>query len=282
MMVDIRQSESYATYLKSLGWTVERIGEINYFIKKIPLLGSILKIQHPEEIRIETINKLCFKYGVFQIIVEPKTVLDSEYLVSIGYKLSKNPYLPTKTLQIDLTRSKKEIFHKFKKDARHSIKRGEGLSINEYSTPDEIAIFRREWKNSVKFDRFVPPAEQLIKLKKSFPQNKSLFLASHNISSRIIGGALFTTSSHGNINDIAYYWQAYTNPEGRSTLSQYSLLWYGILWAKKIGCKVFDFEGIFDPRFPNKTWTGFTHFKHSFGGYEINYPGCYTKIRFPL
>lgn len=51
------------------------------------------------------------------------------------------------------------------------------------------------------------------------------------------------------------------------------------MWAKKRGCKIFDFEGIYDERFPNKSWLGFTHFKKSFGGYEVSYPGTYTKTR---
>ncbi len=280
-MIDIRQSKAYAKYLRSLGWTVERTAEINYFIKKVPPIGSILKIQRPAEIRMETIRKLCRKHGVFQIIVEPKTETDAKYLASSGFKLLKSTYLPSKTLQIDLTQTREQILRNFKKDARQAIKRGEGVYIKEYSTPDEIKIFRRGWKNSVKLTRFVPRLEQLIKLRESFPQRNSLFLASHNISGRIIGGALFTTSSHEESNYITYYWQAFTNKEGRSTLSQYSLLWRGILWAKKNGCKIFDFEGIYDPRFPNKSWLGFTHFKRSFGGYEVTYPGCYTKIQLP-
>jgi len=287
-MVDIRQTQSYAKYLKSLGWTVERIGEINYFIKKIPLLGSLLKIQRPDEIRIDTIKKLCRKYGVFQIIVEPGltsclgTLEDNHKLmVACGFKLSKSPYLPSKTLQIDLTQTREQILGNFKKDARQAIKKGEGTYIKEYVTPDEIKTFREGWKNSVKFDRYVPSTEKLIKLKKSFPQSHSLFLASHNMSSRIIGGVIFTTSSHERSNYISYYWHAFTNMEGRSTLSQYTLLWNGILWAKKNGNKIFDFEGIYDPRFPNKSWLGFTHFKRSFGGYEVEYPGCYSRFRLP-
>jgi len=277
-MFDIRQSESYAKYLKSLGWTVERIGEINYFIRKMPILGSILKLQRAEEIRMDTINKLCRKYGVYQTIIEPKSDLDAKYLASSGFKLTKTTYLPSKTLQIDLTQPKAEILKHFKKDARQAIKKGESIKIAEYSTPEEIKIFREEWKNSVKFNRYVPSVGQLIKLKKSFPQSHSLFLTSHNIVSRIIGGVIFTTSSHERSNYITYYWQAFTNKEGRSTLAQYSLLWQGILWAKKHGYKIFDFEGVFDPRFPNKSWLGFTHFKRSFGGYEVTYPGCYTKF----
>lgn len=288
-MVDIRQSEAYAKYLRSLGWTVERIREINYFIKKIPLVGSILKVQRPEEIRMDTINNLCRKYSVFQTIIEPSLSAcvgsfedHRKLMLAYGFRLSKSPYLPSRTLQIDLTRSKESIFKLLKKDARYALRRGEAIPMRAYSSPSDVKIFREGWKNSVKFDRYVPTTDQLIKLKKSFPDNQSIFLASHNISGRIIGGALFTTSLHERSNYITYYWQAFTNAEGRTTLSQYSLLWYGILWAKKNGFKVFDFEGIYDPRFPNKKWLGFTHFKRSFGGYEVEYPGCYTKFRFPL
>lgn len=309
-MIDIRQTQEYANYMRSLGWVVERIEKTNYFIRRIPLLGSILKVQRPEEIRFDTIDKLCRKYGVFQTIIEPSlsTCVETfedchKLMIAHSFKLAKSTFLPSKTLQIDLTKSRVEIEKHFKKDVRYALRKasgsdlrfgepqgsekshrlgeGSGVKIKEYSTPEEIKIFREGWKKCVKFNRYVPSAEQLIKLKKSFPQAHSIFLASHNISGSIIGGALFTTSSHERSNYITYYWQAFTDPEGRALLSQYSLLYQGILWAKKNGYKVFDFEGIFDPRFPNKSWLGFTHFKRSFGGFEVEYPGCYTKFRFP-
>lgn len=281
-MVDIRQSSHFANYLKRQGWTVERIGEINYFIRIFPVIGSILKVQRPEEVRIDIIRKLARKYHSFQIIIEPKTGLDAKFLASIGFRLSKEPYLPSKTLQIDLTQTKDKIISSFKKDARRAIRKGSGQTIKVYSTPDEIRRWREAWRSSVNFKRYVPPADQLINLRKSFPHDYSLFLASHNIVGRIIGGALFTISSHGLSNHISYYWYGFTNNEGRTSLSQYALLYQGILWAKKMDCKVFDFEGIYDSRFPNKSWLGFSHFKRSFGGSEVLYPGCYTKLRLPL
>ncbi|HKC04779.1 MAG TPA: hypothetical protein VKC54_02825 [Patescibacteria group bacterium] len=281
-MTDIRQSVYYANYLKREGWIVERIEKINYFIKKLSFVGSILKVQRPEKINFDTIDKLARKYRVFQIIIEPKDEVQTELLASDGFKLSKNPFLPSKTLQINLTQSEKTIFNHFKKDTRRVITRGEAQNIKVYNSPNEIKIWRKAWKNSVKFDRYVPSLKQLINLRKSFPQNKSLFLASHNIFSRIIGGALFTVSSHERSNYISYYWYGFTNNEGRSTLSQVPLLYQGILWAKRQGCKVFDFEGIYDARFPNKSWLGFTHFKKSFGGNEVLYPGSYTKLRLPV
>lgn len=290
-MIDIRQSKNYADYMSSLGWIVERIKEVNYFIRKFPIIGSVIKVQRPTKIDFKKINRLIRKYRVFQTIIEPKTNADAKKLTVNGYKLSRSPYLPTKTLQIDLTQPQKTILSHFKKDARRAVKKaafaniygepkGDSGFIKEYSTPIEIKKFREAWKKSVGFRRFVPPPEQLINLHKSFPDNNSVFLASHNSSTsspQVLSGAIFLKTK-----DIGYYWQAFTNKEGRTSLSQYSLLYQGILWAKNQGCKVFDFEGIYDPRFPNTSWLGFTHFKKSFGGYEVAYPGCYTKFRLPL
>ncbi len=283
-MVDIRQTLYYANYMRYKGWHVERINEINYFIRKIPLLGSVLKVQKPIKIDFKIINKLQRKHKVFKTIIEPSLTnqanKDVNLLIENDYKLSKSPFSPSKTLQIDLTNSKHKILGEFKKDARQAIKRGAAVLIKEYSTPSEIKIWRDGWKNCVNIGRFVPSENDLINLSKSFPQNHSIFLASHNVFGSIIGGALFTISSHGKSKYITYYWQGFTNKEGRSSLSQYALLYQGILWGKRQGCKIFDFEGIYDERFPNKSWLGFTHFKKSFGGKEILYPGAFVKNNF--
>ena len=282
-MIDIRQSVNYANYLKSQSWVVERIKNTNYFVKKLPILGSVLKIQRPKTIDFETIKKLEKKYRVFQTIIEPSLAIsitksNHNTMLSHGFRLSKSPYLPSKTLHLNLTSSKEEIYKNFTKDCKYSIKKGERLKITNYSTSKELESFHKAWRNSVNFNRFVPSLKSLNNLKKSFPNNHSILLASHNKIGNIIGGSLFTRSSH----DIAYYWYGFTNKEGRTSLSQYALLYQGILWGKKMGCRIFDFEGIYDDRFPNKTWLGFTHFKKSFGGKEIFYPGCYTKLRLPL
>jgi len=284
-MLDIRQTLAFANYLKREGWIVKRIDGVNYFLRKLPLIGYILKIQRPIKIDFDCISVLVRQYKVFQVIVEPNDETQIKELLKSGYKLTKSTYLPSKTLQIDLSQSKEEIFSHFKKDTHSTLLRamarstggGHKITTHQYSTDKEIKIFRNSWKKSVKFNRYVPSVKQLINLKKSFPQSKSLFLASHNISGRIIGGVIFTTSFHKRSNYITYYWHAFTNKEGRTLLSQCSLLYYGILWAKKHGYKLFDFEGIYDERFPNKNWLGFTHFKKSFGGKEVLYPGCYCK-----
>lgn len=281
-MTDIRQSSNYANYLKLNGWIVEKVDEVNYFIKKLPLIGNILKLQRPDKINFKTIKKLSKKYKVFQIIIEPnlgsttmalKSNCPHALMLSNRFKLSRNPYLPSKTLQIDLTRKEKQIYLKFSKNCKYSIRKGSNFIVKEYKTQKEIEKFQKAWRKSVNYQRYVPSTKKLLNLKRSFPGNYSIFLASHNILGNIIGGAVFTRSNK----DFSYYWQAFTSKEGRTSLSQYALLYQGILWAKKQGCKFFDFEGIYDFRFPNKSWLGFTHFKNLFGGSEVFYPGCYIK-----
>ena len=206
---DLRQSANYVKYLESQGWIVERIDNINYFFKKIPL-GTVLKVQRPGKIDFETIQKLEKKYKVFQTVIEPNltSVVNSfsdihNLLSSNGYKLSKDIYLPSKTIHLDITRPLK-----FKKETRRAIRKGSQFKIKEYSTPKEIEIFYKAWKKSVTFMRYVPNLESLVNLKKSFPNNTSIFLASHNKIGNIIGGVIFTRSSHdidSKADGIGYY-----------------------------------------------------------------------------
>jgi lipid II:glycine glycyltransferase (peptidoglycan interpeptide bridge formation enzyme) len=276
-MLDIRQTPAYARYLKSIGWQVERINEVNYFIKKLPLMGSIIKIQRPEEIKIKKINELAKKYKSFQIIIEPKSEMDARYLISIGYKKSKRPYLPTKTLHLELTHPQESLINQMKKDAKRAIKKTEDLEIHEPT----ISCFRDCWKKAVGLKRYVPAIKNLKSLKKNFRKN-CLFLLTKEGSA----GAIFLMGDKIALGQqaasSAYYWQAFSNQKGRKTLAQYKIVWEGILWAKKHGAKIFDFEGIYDKRFPNKKWKGFTHFKKSFGGYEVSYPGAFVKNLVPF
>lgn len=266
-MIDIRQTPKYAKYLRKTGWKVVQINHVNCFIKKVPVVGSIIKVQRPEIIPLKKIEKLAIEHRAFQVIIEPKNKLDAKFLATNKYKKSRNPFLPTKTLHLDLTKTKEELIKGLKKDARHVIRKNSQVFISNLR-PKDIKKFRNAWKKAVSKKRYVPLLLHLIALKKTFA-NKALFLITNNNSA----GAIFLVG-----NKIAYYWQAFTNKEGRKSLAQYKVIWEGILKLKAKGVKILDFEGIYDERFPNKSWKGFSHFKKSFGGYEVEYPGVFTKV----
>jgi lipid II:glycine glycyltransferase (peptidoglycan interpeptide bridge formation enzyme) len=53
-----------------------------------------------------------------------------------------------------------------------------------------------------------------------------------------------------------------------------ALVWEGMKTAKSLGCTIFDFGGIADPRYPGdyKKWVGFTKFKEGFSPTPLLYP----------
>ncbi|HUW21253.1 MAG TPA: peptidoglycan bridge formation glycyltransferase FemA/FemB family protein [Candidatus Bathyarchaeia archaeon] len=277
--LDLRQSPNYAVYLEKIGWQVEKTEGVQVFIRKIPLTPfSILKLQRPKHLPSpETIGKISRKYRALFAYIEPD--LDQEPETSLykkyGYKISKSPFLPTKTVVLDLNQSDYKLTRQLKKDTRLVLKKlrqKPDLKTLICSQDDEILSFYRSWKKAAGWQLIIPAFKTIGSLKSSFSE-KAIFLAAYqNKQSNIIAGTIILLAGQ-----TAYYFYAFTSKKGRRLLAQYGLVWEAIKIAKNKGCRNFDFEGIFDLRFPQKSWLGFSHFKKSFGGKEIGYPGCYRK-----
>lgn len=263
-MKDIRQSPEYAQVMAKNGWGVKKVGTTNIFIKHFPIIGNFIKVQRPQNLDQKSLDKIIKNYKAFRVLIAPSNKKQEALLLKNNFKQTKSPYIPTKTLIVDLRKSQKNILESFKKDARYSIKKSTADPIK--TTPEE---FHKAFKKAVGLKRHVPSIQELKLFKKFFTKN-CLFLMDKSTAS----GALFLVSDKK-----AYYWLGFTDKAGRKNLSQYKILWEGILWSKKQGCNYFDTEGIYDERFPVKSWLGFSHFKKSFGGKEINYPGEWGKYQ---
>jgi hypothetical protein len=68
--------------------------------------------------------------------------------------------------------------------------------------------------------------------------------------------------------NMAFYWHNCSNKEGKKLFAPTLCLWTAIKESKKRGLKIFDFEGVWDERYPklNRGWQGFTRFKLGFIG----------------
>lgn len=262
--MDIRQTKDYARHLEKLGWIVEEKDGIYYFIRKLPLIGSFLKLQRPKTIDLETINTLKKKHRVFKTIIEPNDEEQKTILINAKFKQSTSPYLPSKTVLLDLRKTEDELLNNFKKDVKYALRKTEKIKLSDV---EDLAKFRNTWEKSVPFSRYVPSLKNLEVFKTCFDRN---FLVLE--CKEYPAGAVFLIGDK-----TAYYWLAFTSKKGRKALIQYKIVWEGIKWSKKMGAKELDFEGIFDERFPLKSWHGFTHFKKSFGGVEKEYPGAFVK-----
>ena len=313
-MTDLRQTKEFANFLKSQGWIIETIseakpkktprgcakalprGETKAFIRKLPLTPfSIIKLQRPEMIDIQKINQLAKNHRALAIYIEP-SLSTINYQLSTkknGFHLSRSPFLPTKTIHLDLAQSQKQLLTDMKKDARYCIRKASlaGPTCKQVG-PDGIKLFHQAWKRAVSWKRHVPPLKTLKNLKTAFGPKAIFLVALTKVTpgvelgqndvdtpgvDAILAGTIILLTK-----DTAYYYYAFTSKEGRKMMAQYLLVWEVIKIAKKQGCKIFDFEGIYDPRFPIKNWQGFSYFKKSFGGKEVEYPGCFVKKRLPF
>jgi len=287
-MKDIRQSPEYANYIKSLGWQVEKIGRWYVFIRKFSLLGSLVKVQRIEPpIPFEKIEKLAKKHRAFQIIIEPTLSVFSSFFSNTStnpqpiifphnYHPLKSPFLPTKTLVLDLQKPEEEIFASFTKNKRRDIQIAQrhNLKIKE-GTKEQFYELK---KKSLLRKGVLPfwTKKEIFPFCQAFGKKAKILLAF--FSEKPVAGLILVS-----VGKRAYYWQAASTKKGYRLLAPTLLLWEAIKIAKKQGCQIFDFEGIYDERFPkNRSWLGFTHFKKGFGGKEVEFPLPFFSSKFPL
>ncbi|HJZ12320.1 MAG TPA: hypothetical protein VJ521_09225, partial [Acidobacteriota bacterium] len=143
-MIDLRQSPHYADYMRSRGWVVESVPTVRRthsalsgsggiqptrlftYIRRLGWLPfAIMKIQRFSRLPdFKAIERLARIHHVISISLEPGKVTqisesDIEQLMNTcGYRNSRWPMLPSKTLIINLTKRYADLFADMKKDAR--------------------------------------------------------------------------------------------------------------------------------------------------------------------
>jgi lipid II:glycine glycyltransferase (peptidoglycan interpeptide bridge formation enzyme) len=282
--------------MESIGWKVRRIAGVNVFIKHFPLIGSFIKIQRATTIPdISQIKTLINKERAFKVVIEPDVNCNVSELENHGFKLT-SPYAPSKTIQIDLTPPLDAVFNGFTEAKQRAVRKAEkyGLVIKEGLVEDFIQLKARGFlflQNSI--------SNQIRKLHQAFSPNKAIVLLAclagfplnqsenftknrHSefvLGSSLVAGILLLFYSH-----ITYYWMAAATNEGKKLAAPSFLVWEALKLGKSRGCTIFDFEGVFDERFPKQTssWKGFTKFKEGFGGKTIFFPAPLGKSFVPF
>jgi hypothetical protein len=265
-MFDIHQSQQYAQYMRAIGWKVETLDGVAVFIKPIPLLGAIAKIQRADKIpNDEKLRQLKQRYHIRSITFEPSLTCT----VPENYLLASAPFLPTKTIHIDLTLSETDLFKNLTEAKQRAVRRAAkaGIVVKQSTDIDAFIHLKNKSAGLLGFmtTKTLPPLWQTFS-----PDHASLLLAcNNNESSPPIAGIFLLFQ-----NKTAYYWIAGANSLGKKLFAPTLLAWEAQKLAKAKGCTVFDFEGVYDERYPNlnKNWLGFTKFKEGFGGKVVYFP----------
>jgi len=269
-VTEIQQSPLYASYIEKLGWAVDRVENSYVFIKKFPIIGSLVKIQRVTSLpSLSKLHPVLTKYHVGQISVEPDSSIPQKQFdawcanLTKRVRLMRSPFLPTKTLRIDLEPDEAVIFSRFAEAKRRAVRRAQKNNLQIYKSTN-IDEFIRLKNKSVGFLGFIT-SYGVKKLWQTFPKNQKTILVDTHLTSGIL--LLFWDK-------IAYYWLAGATRQGKKLFAPTLLVWEALKLSKKRGCKQFDFVGVWDERTPrqNLKWKGFTKFKEGFGGKPMYYP----------
>jgi len=282
-MTDLRQTKQWGEYLSKIGWKVEKVGSSQAFIRPLPLIGSLVKIQHPHSpISLKEIDKLAKKHRALFVILEPELQdYNLKTLHQHGYQISALSLTHTATIQINLSRPKKKILTSFSENARRNIKKAQKYSLKVKQVPlseasaQDFQVFFNLHLSLTRLKKFWAPGfEEFYKKILSFKNNSSFFFAYDTTNPAPI--AVLWLAYSGN---KAFYLHTGATTEGYKMLANYLLVWEAIKSAHRNKVKIWDFEGIFDQRFPkNRTsWQQFTEFKKRFHGQIIEYPPAYIK-----
>lgn len=252
--------------MRRLGWQVEKIDDVHAYIKKFFLLPAIIKIQRPQNLPSqEKLAQLAKKYRTKSVIIEPASQLEVKHL---NFKTLSDPYIHSKTIHIDLTPPQKIIFDRFSSAKRRAVRRAQKTGVTVEISDDIETFMKLKNKTSGLFLGFLTTHGFTKHLWKTFyPDHARVILA--KLHNRYVAGILLLYS-----HNVAYYWMAAANRTGKKSFAPSLLVWEALKFAKKKRLKLFDFEGVYDERFPRRSrdWQGFSKFKEGFGGTPVYYP----------
>ncbi|MCX8008699.1 MAG: peptidoglycan bridge formation glycyltransferase FemA/FemB family protein [Patescibacteria group bacterium] len=274
--MELQQSPLYAEYVKRLGWHVETVDGIYVFIKRFPLFGGFAKIQRIEKFpSLDHLLRIFRTYHVRRLVLEASERLEEKAFKEFAHTLEryvplvKNPFIPTKTLRIDLEKSEEELFHNLTQAKRRAVRRAlkHGVIVTESDNIHDLIRVKNKSAGLLGFITTSGVKEIWLSFR---PDNATTVLGFHN--DNLVAGILLIFW-----HDIAYYWIAGGTKKGKQVAAPTLAAWEAIKLAKTRGMKQFDFVGIWDERFPtkNRDWLGFTKFKEGFGGKPLYYPTHY-------
>ncbi|MDX1373838.1 MAG: hypothetical protein R3321_15290, partial [Nitrososphaeraceae archaeon] len=128
---DLRQTSIFASFMKDLGWKVEKINKYYVYMKKFPLMGFYVKIPRvKKDFPYEKLNDWSKENNAFITKISPFLSNNQiDYLKiykkieNCNFKLDSEPFNPTKTIIIDLTQKEDDIFNSFKSAKRRAVRR---------------------------------------------------------------------------------------------------------------------------------------------------------------
>lgn len=238
--------------------------------------GPTILSSNPAECRqnfqavLQALAELAREQRAFFVRIEPPFDVISVSDLKRDFRLRKSHDIdPAHTWVLDLSQPEDRIFADMEKEKgrlwRNCHKKG--ISIRQTHDSTELDILMRLLGQVGAQNHFIPQ-------KKAHLQNQmragfaTLYLAE-------LHGIPIAASLVYDYDGTRYYAHAAADYEHRKLAAGSILLVQMIVDAKRAGMQSFDFWGITTSDDKRHPWYGFTEFKKSFGGYQVDYAGTW-------
>ncbi len=232
--------------------------------------GPIAKDEKSFKKALESLTSLAKEKASVFIRIEPRTPEMAQYLPHTAKKVKD--LNPKETWVLDLSGEdlKKKLPSRLVRYHKNAAKTG--LKIEKTKDPEKIRELLTLQKALAKEKNISTFSENYLKTELNQPFS-TLYLVKHTENNReetVAAGLVFDDET------TRYNLQGAQSDKGRSLHATGILTIELILDAKKKGLKTFDFWGI-APEGAGKDhpWSGFTAFKKTFKGREVDYAGTY-------
>lgn len=271
MLTDLHQSSMHSDVLRRLGWSsAGENGSKIYYRQLGPL--TIAKLQRPKTIDLAWLKSFRHAHHTLTTYIEPSLTSD-QAIEKIGF--ATEPFAHSATSLVDLMPSDHIILSRFTQKTRynitHSLKKDD-LSISSHklghTPPTQMQDFFALQKSWSKTKDVIGYSDALLDATlASFKDSGTLHFA--YLGDALVASLLVLYHDH-----VATYWAAFALSSGYKSFSPTLLTWTAMQHAKSHGYTIFDFGGIYDPRYPKmyKRWQGFTKFKSGFNPEVVLYP----------
>ncbi len=244
-----------------------------------PAVTDAKSLQHA----LEAIMPLAKEKNALFIRIEPTIVLKEEQIAKVAQKLGNysikktHDLDPANTWIVDLYDDLDQTLAGIEKDKvrvwRNYAKKG--ITIRTTKNPDDIPAFIKLLKSVANQGNYVAQEENHLKnqLRSDFG---TLYLAELEGQDEPIAGVLVF-----DYDDTRYAMHAAAAYEHRRLKAGAILQVETIVDAQKAGRHNYDFWGITTSEDPKHPWYGFTQYKKTFGGHQVDYTGTYDIILSP-
>ena len=278
---DFRQTKPWAEFIEYKGYKT-KILQNGSFLHEFTLGPiSIIKSFRPEltEESLKEIQGIADRKANLICKLSPNYDFDITLKEKFKYEGINSTMSPSRTCIRDLTEDYDKIFNSFSENTRYKINRSvrerDKIEIIHQPTSQQINNFydyvqkRQAFKKFISFQR-----DEVLKLNQFF--NKD----SHIITAYDKDGRVVVSNMYFTYDEKVTYFMGSLNSENHKSKAGYQLIHEALQYFKKLGIKVYDFEGISDARDPEnyKAWEGYSNFKMKFGNQMFEYP--LTIIRY--